>query len=290
MLQQTQVATVIPYYTRWLDAFPDLASLARAPRQEVLKRWEGLGYYRRARHLHRAARQLVERHRGSFPATARELRELPGVGAYTSAAIASIVFGERVLAIDGNVRRVAARLFALPGRPTDREVASRLSPLQPEDRAGDFNEALMELGALICRPRAPTCDGCPLRDHCTALRLGEVDRYPEPTRRTPPPLRERFAPVALDGDRITLVRRDEDAMLGGLWGFPETHEPPLGATLLDPVIHHYSHFTLSLTPALTGAPPAAGAQSVPLADLARLPLAGVDRKVLARLREQGLIA
>lgn len=281
MLQQTRAKVVVPYYRRWLELFPTVAALAAAPEQEVLKAWEGLGYYRRARALHRAARELLARRGGELPSSAVELRELPGVGPYTAAAVAALAFGERVVAVDGNVRRVGARLFG-QAAPRDRDLAERLATSQPEARAGDFAEALIELGATVCTPRSPRCGSCPLRPECRAAASGRPERFPAPTERRPAPALARYAWVHARGGALWLRRRDESEMLGGLWGFPQRDEAPPGERL-PAVRHAYTHLRLTLVPVLVDRPPSDG-RPVPLVELGGLPLSRVDHRVLARLR------
>ncbi len=224
MLQQTQIATVIPYYRRFLKAFPSVESLARAPLEQVLELWSGLGYYRRARHLHQAAKLLVKRFRGQFPCDYHEARSLPGVGDYTARAVLSIAFGLPYAVLDGNVARVVARLAAIPGsfnqpdfrRAVDAELCALLSPQRP----GDFNQAMMELGQTICLPRSPRCPACPLRAWCVACRRGNPEAFPRPRRR--PATRARHLAVAVihrDG-RYGLVRGLDEGLLADLWNFP----------------------------------------------------------------------
>ncbi|MDX1645671.1 MAG: A/G-specific adenine glycosylase [Longimicrobiales bacterium] len=218
MLQQTRVETVLGYYEPWLERFPTVAALAAADEEEVLKAWEGLGYYRRARNLHRAAR--VVRERGEMPTTFRGLRELPGVGEYTAGAVASIAFGRLVPAVDGNVRRVLARLFdvADPKSAWLRDTADRL--VDPE-RPGDWNQALMELGATVCSPRSPACPACPLGAWCAAREAGTQLERPAPTQRRSAPA-ARFALAVLQrGGRVLVEKRPREGLLGGLWALPE---------------------------------------------------------------------
>jgi A/G-specific adenine glycosylase len=225
MLQQTRVETVVPYYERFIAAFPDVASLARAPIDAVLALWSGLGYYSRARRLHAAARAIVER--GEFPRTEDELRELPGVGDYTAAAIASIAFGEPVAVVDGNVERVIARLIGLdvdPARGAARRLVRQTAArLVDRAAAGDSNQALMELGAVVCLPRRPRCLACPLLDDCDARANGTVEELPVRTPRRAGVVEQRVVAVArLDG-RFLLVRNPERSeLLAGLWEFPWT--------------------------------------------------------------------
>ncbi len=230
MLQQTRVDTVIPYYRRWIELFPNVEALAAASRDEVLLAWQGLGYYRRAARLHEGARVVRERHEGRLPASYEALRALPGVGEYTAGAIGSIAFGEAVPAVDGNVRRVLARLFDR-ARPTAgwlREVAAAL--VHPK-RPGDWNQALMELGATVCTPRAPACTECPLERPCAARRAGTQEERPARAKRRKVPTATFATAVVVDGDgRALLVRRPEGGLLGGMWSFPE-REVAAGTTV-----------------------------------------------------------
>ena len=235
MLQQTRVETVIPRFERWLERFPTLEDLAAAEIDEVLAEWEGLGYYSRARNLHAAARVVRDSHGGAFPATARELRELPGVGEYTAGAVASIAFDRPEPAIDTNARRVLARLFDLE-TPTPARLRALAAELIPNDRPGDFNQALMELGATVCSPRSPRCCECPLADGCRARARGTVTERPGVSARPTVPEFELGVAVALaSGGRVLLVRRAERGMLGGLWQFParvtEAGQSPLEAAV-----------------------------------------------------------
>jgi A/G-specific adenine glycosylase len=225
MLQQTRTETVVPYYQRFLARFPTLAALAAAPLEQVLKAWEGLGYYARARYLHATARQVVGELEGRLPGTYEELLALPGLGPYTAGAVASIAFGQPVLALDGNARRVLARLFAVEGEtrrpPVRRRLEDLARSLQPPDRPGPFNEALMELGATICSPRTPRCDRCPLNDHCLAHRWGREEAFPTRSPRRAIPHYDVSAAILPRKDGHVLVaRRELDDFLGGLWEFP----------------------------------------------------------------------
>ncbi|MBX6362870.1 MAG: A/G-specific adenine glycosylase [Gemmatimonadetes bacterium] len=220
MLQQTRVETVLPYYARWLKRFPTVAALADAPLDDVLKSWEGLGYYARARNLHRAARLVQERHGGSLPDDPEALRALPGFGEYTTGAVASIAYGRRLPAVDGNVRRVLSRLYDLPA-PTAAELRETAAALVPADRPGDFNQALMELGATICTPRSPRCAECPVAEFCLALARGTVAERPGRKRVGALPLEIVGTAVVRDAaGRLLLVRRPATGLLGGLWEFP----------------------------------------------------------------------
>ena len=271
MLQQTQVATVIDYYRRWLKAFPSFRRLAAASLDEVLKCWEGLGYYQRARHMHAAARIVTADHAGRLPRTVDGLRELPGVGPYSAAAIASIAFGADAATLDGNIIRVLCRLFVIADDPKTPSVRRRLwslaAELLPAGRAGDFNEALMDLGATVCTPTSPDCDRCPLRSCCLANRDGTQDRFPfkRPTTRTPH--YDVAVGVVIKNGRVLIDRRKEEGLLGGLWEFPGGKMLPgesagqtaareleeevgiVAAPADEPFVtvkHAYSHFRITL--------------------------------------------
>ncbi len=272
MLQQTQVATVIPYYERFLRRFPTVSDLARATEQDVLQVWENLGYYSRARQLHRAARIVVAKFDGHIPQNLDALLQLPGIGAYTAGAVLSIAFGQAVPAIDGNVRRVLCRFYALPGVKADpkgyRRLADLMTPiLLPDAQPGQLNQALMELGATICRPRQPLCDPCPLREKCLARKHAQTDVFPTPTEKKIIPVRETVAAIIRDvRGRLLVVKRPPSGLLGSLWKFPggfaaqgETSVQTVKRTvaeevglhteeevLLGMVKHAYTHFRLHL--------------------------------------------
>ncbi|MCS6909901.1 MAG: A/G-specific adenine glycosylase [Anaerolineales bacterium] len=224
MLQQTRVETVLPYYARWLERFPTVDSLAAASQQEALAMWEGLGYYSRARNLHRAAQKVVKEFGGRIPSTVAELRMLPGIGAYTAAAIASIAFGVDVAVLDGNVKRVLARLFNYSGDVKsargEKELSMLAQRLLPPGQAGDYNQALMELGATICTPRTPACPRCPVREWCQAQQLGLQHARPVTRKRAPAPRRVFAVGVIRKRGRVLLTQRADDGLLGGLWAFP----------------------------------------------------------------------
>ena len=220
MSQQTRVETVVPYYHRWLDRFPDVATLADAPVDDVLKAWEGLGYYSRARNLHAAARILRERHDSAVPSSHDALRALPGVGDYTAGAVSSIAFGERRPAVDGNVRRVLARVLDLPA-PSAAVLRDVAASLVPDDRPGDFNQALMELGATICTPRSPRCGRCPITMQCAARAAGTAaDRPTRTTKKRIPVIDIATAVLRNPAGRLLISRRPDGGLLGGLWCFP----------------------------------------------------------------------
>ncbi|MBL8697026.1 MAG: A/G-specific adenine glycosylase [Alphaproteobacteria bacterium] len=272
MLQQTTVATVGPYFSRFLARWPDVWALAAAPREEVLAAWAGLGYYARARNLHACAQAVVRDHGGAFPATEAGLRGLPGIGPYTAGAIAAIAFGQPALAIDGNVERVVTRLAAittaLPAAKA--EIRRILERCLPVDRPGDFAQALMDLGATICVPRAPRCGTCPWHDACRALSRGTVERFPVKPPRRPRPLRRGTAFVLLNpAGEVWVTRRPDDGLLGGMRGVPTTAWTPEGPDAAaaraarpgdrrwrlcrEPVRHGFTHFELVLDVAVATA-------------------------------------
>jgi A/G-specific adenine glycosylase len=224
MLQQTQVATVIPYYQRFLARFPDVAAAAAASLDDVLKHWEGLGYYARARNLHAAARRVVDEYGGEIPRDPDAFRKLPGVGEYIAAAVPSIAFGVPRAVVDGNVKRVIARLFALDESIDHRAGAKRIRELADElldaGSPGDLNQAMMELGATVCRPATPACDACPVASWCAAFAAKKTTAYPvRSEKRVVPHQRIAVGVVERDG-RVLITRRKESGMLGGLWEFP----------------------------------------------------------------------
>lgn len=224
MLQQTRVETVIPYYQRWMKQFPNVEALAQATLQDVLYAWEGLGYYGRARNLHKAAQQVLAEYQGEIPAEARLLQKLPGVGRYSAGAIASIAFGADEPALDGNIRRVLARLFDVSQAIGIPETEHRFWQLAkehlPAGKAGEFNQALMDLGATICLPRAPKCDCCPLAHLCRAKALGVQEQRPLKAARPRIPHYTVTAAVIWHGNQVLITQRPPDGLLGGLWEFP----------------------------------------------------------------------
>ncbi len=267
MLQQTQVATVIPYFNRFLQRFPDAGSLAEAPLDEVLHHWSGLGYYARARNLHRCAGDLLGRYGGTLPSVQAELEALPGIGRSTAGAIRSLGHGERAAILDGNVKRVLSRCFAIDGWPGDAAVLRRLwalsEALTPSKRCADYNQAMMDLGATLCRRSRPACGDCPFADDCEAHRQGRPEAYPgaKPKKRTP----LRTARMLILCDRkgqVLLQLRPPSGIWGGLWSLPECpHETPveqwckerigveIGPLRSLPVRRHtFSHFQLDIEP------------------------------------------
>ncbi len=234
MLQQTRVETVTPYFQRWMARFPTVATLAEADQQDVLAQWEGLGYYSRARNLHKAARLVVAAHGGKLPADVAALRKLPGIGPYTAGAIASLAFGLDAPVIDGNIRRVLARLFCLR-EPADSTAGTRrlwelAAEHLPPRRASDYNQGLMELGALICTPRRPRCAACPVQAHCEAHALNLQAELPILKPKPNQPHYTVTAAIITRGDKILLAQRLPDGLLGGMWEFPGGKQEP-GETL-----------------------------------------------------------
>jgi len=225
MLQQTQVATVIPYFRRWMERFPDVSALASAAEGDVLHAWQGLGYYSRARNLRRAALAMVAEHDGRVPDDIVKLRALPGIGPYSAGAIASIAYGRAEPLVDGNVIRVLTRLFVLRGDPNKTDVKNRIwelaRALVPADAPGDFNQGLMELGATVCTPQKPRCDACPLAAHCGALERDLVQVLPELPAREKPTQVHMVAAVISRGERVLVTRLLGDApRWAGMWLFP----------------------------------------------------------------------
>lgn len=324
MLQQTQVKTVLPYYGKFLKTFPTAASLAKAPEEKVLAAWAGLGYYRRARFLQAAAKAIVAQ--GEFPATLEGIRALPGVGDYTAAAVGSIAFGLPVAVVDGNVIRVAARLLALEADPTKGAGAARVreaaQKILDEKRPGDYNQAVMELGASLCSPTKPACPLCPLKEHCAAFLAGKPEAYPKLPAR--PETQSLVKAVALiitgKGAKTQVLARQRKAerspkagqaadRLQGFWAFPEVEmrlEDWTAAELMitkeakklagkDAVLagrlsklrHGITIYDIHLLPFWFTAKAGAlksGWEWVGLVKLERLPLAAAEKKLLASLR------
>lgn len=225
MLQQTTVATVMPRYQRFLDRWPTVIDLAAAPLDDVLHEWQGLGYYARARNLHQCATVVANDHRGLFPETEKGLRDLPGIGDYTAAAIAAIAFGEQASPVDGNIIRVLSRLYCLasPMPAVKAAVQDKASVLTPKDRPGDFAEALMDLGATICMPKKANCPACPWTGLCQAEKEGAPETYPVKAAKKAKPIRKGWA-IIMENNRgeILLQKRPEKGLLGGMDGVPTT--------------------------------------------------------------------
>lgn len=256
MLQQTTVATVTPRFARFVERWPTVEALAGAADAEILAEWAGLGYYARARNLIACAREVAAR--GGFPEDEAGLRKLPGLGAYTAAAIAAIAFGRRAVVIDTNVERVVSRLFGIarPVAEAKTEIRALVERITPKERAGDFAQAMMDLGATICRPRAPRCGECPLRPDCTASASGTPEAFPAPKAKRDRP--HRFGTawwIERDG-ALWLLRRPDKGLLGGMaalpggeWGDAAPMQPALAT-----VAHGFTHFTLDLAIVARGEP------------------------------------
>jgi A/G-specific adenine glycosylase len=224
MLQQTRVETVIPYFQKWMVLFPTLSVLASNREQDVLNAWEGLGYYSRARSLLKAARIVMDRYAGQIPSTRADLEKLPGLGRYTAAAIASIAFGQDEVVLDGNVKRVLSRVLNLEV-PVDFPAGEKLlwqkaEQFLPRGQAGEYNQAVMDLGATLCTPRSPQCPRCPVSDLCQARQLGLQEERPLVTEKKPIPHYQVVGAVLHRGDRVLIQRRPSKGLLGGLWEFP----------------------------------------------------------------------
>ena len=318
MLQQTQVDTVVPYYHRFLKQFPTVEALAKASLQEVLKAWENMGYYARARHLHAAAQEIVKRMGGMVPNTWDELIRLPGVGTYTASAIMSFAFGKSFPTVDGNAQRVLCRLYAIQGpiqrTSTQREIHDLAAQIIPPEDPGNFNHGIMELGATICKPRNPLCHACPVGDLCIAFQKGLQEVFPIMRKRKPLPHKEMTAAVIRDNrGRLLIVQRPNQGLLGGLWKFPGGMRGPdetlqqglrrqvreeLGIGIrvrkaLASVGHAYTHFRITLhafqCARRNGKPRAIGCQKVQWVKIARLddfPFSRADRKVIEALQEK----
>jgi len=317
MLQQTRVETVIPYFGRWMATFPTVEALARADLGDALKCWEGLGYYARCRNLYRAAQVVMRDHGGRLPDSREALLALPGIGPYTVGAILSLAFGQDAAVLDGNVRRVFSRLYALSARPGDKGARKELwalaESLIPAGRAGHFNEALMDLGATICTPRSPRCPHCPILLVCRAYALGDPEAYPPPRKRASTPHYDVTAGVIWRGEQLLIAQRPLDGLLGGMWEFPggkveegETLPECLSRELreeleievqigpqLTVVRHAYTHFRVTVYAfecqyASPGEPSATGVEDwrwVTLDQLDDYAMPVVDRKIVVVLRE-----
>jgi A/G-specific adenine glycosylase len=317
MLQQTQIETVKPYYARFLATYPTVEALAAAPLDAVLKSWEGLGYYSRARHLHAAAGRIAAE--GGFPRTVDGLLALPGVGRYTAGAIASIAFGVRAPVVDGNVIRVFARLLDMAEDITAKGTLDRLWALAeawlPDERPGDYNQALMDLGRMVCTPKRPACHTCPLRSRCRAAANGtQTERPVKPTRARTPHYDVSAGLITDDAGRLLIAQRPADGLLGGLWEFPggkqepgetleacltrELHEElgvivQVGAHFIS-VRHAFTHFRITLHAfwcrIISGEPQAIAVQNwtwVQEAELDAFAFGKADREVIAALRQRG---
>ena len=291
MLQQTSVAAVVPRFERFVARWPDIHALAAARDEEVLAEWAGLGYYARARNLIACAREVASR--GSFPDTEDELRKLPGIGTYTAAAIAAIAFGRRAVVVDSNVERVIARLHGIeaPVASARARIRDFADAMTPKKQAGDFAQAMMDLGATICRPRKPLCQQCPLRTGCTASASGDPERFPGKATKAPRPARHGIAWWIERDGCVWLVRRPAKGLLGGMAALPGSEwitAPPSADGELARVRHVFTHFTLDLSVVERGEPIGTGwwqpletIESAGLPTLYRLAVESVGTRRLA---------
>jgi A/G-specific adenine glycosylase len=289
------VATVIPYYRRFLARFPNVKALAGATLDEVLTLWSGLGYYSRARNLHAAARAVVERHAGRFPRTREELESLPGLGRSTAAAIAVFAFGAREAILDGNVKRVLARHFALTGDP--RRLWKLAESLLPAKRIEAYTQALMDLGASVCARKRPACARCPVSGTCVAYARGRPEAYPRRRPRKARPERETSMLLLVCKGEVLLEKRPPTGVWGGLWCLPEVGPgaPKPGDKKLPVLRHEFTHFTLDITPivrSLDSAPPGAaepGRIWLPVEEAIGAAVPAPVRKLLAALGSGSLL-
>lgn len=308
MLQQTRVETVIPYFERWMARFPNVRALAAASEQEVLSAWEGLGYYSRARNLHKAAQKVMDEFRGELPRSADELRKLPGIGRYTAGAIASIAFGLDEPTLDGNLRRVFSRLFNVD-IPADSSEGERIlwalaAEHLPKGRAGDYNQALMDLGATVCLPKNPRCPLCPLRGFCRARALNVQDQRPVMKPKAGTPRVVHAAAVITKGKRVLLAKRPSKGLLGGMWEFPNGRvggDPRRGLAkalktgyglrvrageALGVIQHAYTHFRVAahvFRAELVSMSEKKSLKWVAVGELENYPMGGIDRQIARKL-------
>jgi A/G-specific adenine glycosylase len=306
MLQQTQVATVIPYYLRFVARFPDLARLAAAPTEDVMALWSGLGYYARARNLQRAAQEVVAQWGGRFPRRAADIETLPGIGRSTAAAIAVFAFGERAAILDGNVKRVLTRAFGIAGFPGEKTVEASLwalaESLLPDRDMVAYTQGLMDLGATLCTRSKPRCGDCPVAAQCVARREGRIAALPTPRAKRAVPQRAVTLMVLLNRGQVLLERRPPKGIWGGLLSLPEL--PPgkiprryAGAVPLPVVRHAFTHFRLDITPLVCKVSRRDAPQEIPLGDTAEdgvwlslkkldtAPLPAPIRKILEKLAD-----
>jgi A/G-specific adenine glycosylase len=318
MAQQTRLETMLPYFHNWMERFPTISALAIADQQEVLNLWEGLGYYSRARNLHKAAKMVLEVYNGQLPTTRSELETLPGIGPYTAGAIASIAFGKDEAAVDGNIKRVYARLFEISdpvNTPAGEKAIWTLAEAYlPQGQAGDYNQALMDLGATICLPRQPRCHLCPLAESCLAYKNNLTTELPVKKQKPRPPHHTVTAAVLhAENDKVLIAQRPTEALLGSLWEFPGGKREPdedLKACLKREILeelqctiqisdklgiyrHTYTHFKVTLhayhcylegqtvTPQYHQA-----VRWVNISDLDKYPMGKIDRMISQQLQEK----
>ena len=278
MLQQTQVSTVIPYYQRFIDKYPTAKALAAANEEQVLELWSGLGYYARGRNLHRAAK-LIAQH--GFPRSAEAIAELPGVGRSTAAAIAAFAFGERAAILDGNVKRVLARVFGIADKEELWPLAERLLPKKNIEA---YTQGLMDLGATVCSRVNPRCDRCPVSDSCVAREQGRIAELPAPRERRELPQREVTWLLLRHNGAVRLERRPAPGIWGGLWCPPELNgKRPRGARALEPIEHGFTHFRLRIWPLLCDVPKRTAGRWLEVEEAAGAALPAPVRALLGRL-------
>jgi len=271
MLQQTQVTTVVPYFERFLQHFPTLITLAKAPLDDVLHLWSGLGYYARARNLHKTAQLIVAEHNGCFPLSIEGLMELPGIGRSTAGAIMSLALGQSAAILDGNVKRVLSRFFAIQGWTGNAATLKSLwrlsESLTPDSRADHYNQAMMDLGATVCTRSKPACEQCPLMEGCIALEQGVVADLPTPKKRVSLPVKKRYWLVSKKQNEVLLKQRPPVGLWGGLWAFPEFEsydelrqwcdKKGLNLNLAEQLAekrHTFSHYHLDYIPVICSSP------------------------------------
>lgn len=252
MLQQTRVDTVIPYFERFLYELPTVKALAEVDDEKLLKLWEGLGYYSRARNLKKAAQQIMRDYNGVFPSDVSELLKLSGVGSYTAGAVASIAFGVKAPAIDGNVLRVITRITAFDGDITEREIKSQIKKwveaILPEGKAGQFNQSLMELGAIVCIPNGvPKCDECPVRNDCSGHHMGIAEQFPIKEKKAPRKIENKTVFVIVSDDKVALRQRPPKGLLSGLWELPNT-DRNLSDNECNTVLNNFHLDVMNITP------------------------------------------
>ena len=313
MLQQTRVDTVIAYFERWMGKFPTISTLAEADEQNVLNLWEGLGYYSRARNLHRAAKVVAKEYEGQLPKNAQELIKLPGIGRYTAAAISSMAFGQDVAALDGNIRRVYARAFnveeVLGTTDAEKILWSIAEDILPKGEAGDYNQALMDLGSVVCTPRNPNCEACPMQEFCEAFELDIQEFRPVRKKKKQVPHHIHAAAVIIEEGKVLLAQRPSKGLLGGMWEFPNGRLEGNPAEGLADVIfegyqvqihagnplctidHAYTHFKITehaYVCTMLVSSKKENLRWVALSDLDNFPMGKIDRQIARRLQTSAL--
>jgi A/G-specific adenine glycosylase len=316
MLQQTQVATALPYFNRFIDLFPTVYKLAESSQEQVLKAWEGLGYYSRARNLHKAAQLVCEKHSGKLPSNYKELQSIPGIGPYCAAAIASIAFGEAIPSVDGNFLRVLCRFWGIEDdiskASTRNQIFDRCLPFIQKSNPSSFNQGIMELGATLCSPKNPACPTCPLSSECNALKTNKTELLPVKTKKQKVPTIPIAVGIIKKENKVLIAKRKQNGMLAGLWEFPggkQENAESLQQTVIREVLeeagvvvtvdkklimvkHTFSHFKIELTAFLTtlksGQAKALSSDEVKwvtLSDLDSYPFPTANKKIINALRK-----